>query len=451
MRDAVGPSVAVGCRFSAQEHLAGGLELDDTTRYAQALQAAGVDYLSVTTGVYESFVRIIPPMDFRAGWLLESAAAIRRAVEVPVMGVSRIVDPRVAEEALRAGQVDLVALGRALLTDPELPAKARDGRLGEIVSCIGCNQGCEARISHQLDVTCLVNPEVGRELIWPSLPVSAGGSATRRVAVVGGGPAGIEAARVCAERGHQVTLFERKDRLGGLIALAAALPDRGGWSVFLEQADRRLRASGAEVRLGEEIDDAGLAAIGADAVVLATGSEFEPYGDEFGSAALPVLTAEELLELAAPPGGRVVIVGSGAIGLGVAAWCAAAGAEAVVVAAEAAPVDPPGQGGLVGRLLGSGRVAFHYDREVRAVAPDAVELVRCGAIGPLFSESVEGVSAVVLTGTRRSRRTLGVLAPDAVPGTAARAAGALHAVGDCVEPRTALEAVYEGALAGRRI
>ena len=146
MRSVVPAGVAVGCRFSAQEHLAGGLQLDDTIEYARALERAGVDYLSVSTGVYASFVRIIPPMDFAPGWLLSTAAAVKRAVSVPVIGVSRVVDPLMADAAVSRGDVDLVALGRALLTDPEWPNKARDGRLDEIVWCIGCNQGCEARI-----------------------------------------------------------------------------------------------------------------------------------------------------------------------------------------------------------------------------------------------------------------------------------------------------------------
>jgi 2,4-dienoyl-CoA reductase-like NADH-dependent reductase (Old Yellow Enzyme family) len=130
IRAAVGPGVAVGCRFSAQEYLPGGLTLTDTVAYARTLVAAGVDYLSVSAGVYASFERIIPAMDVAAGWLLPTVATIKRAVPVPVIGASRIVDPLMAERAIAAGEVDLVAMGRALLTDPELPRKASDATRG---------------------------------------------------------------------------------------------------------------------------------------------------------------------------------------------------------------------------------------------------------------------------------------------------------------------------------
>jgi 2,4-dienoyl-CoA reductase-like NADH-dependent reductase (Old Yellow Enzyme family) len=439
IREAVGPALAVGCRFSAQEHLEGGLTLDDTTDYARALEAAGVDYLSVSTGVYASFVNIIPPMDFAPGWLLDAAATIRGAVGVPVIGASRIVDPRDADRAIAGGKVDLVALGRALLTDPELPRKARAGHAEEIVTCIGCNQGCEARISRQLDVTCLVNPHVGRERSLGAGPAPC----ARRVVVIGGGPAGMEAARTAAERGHEVTLYEREPRLGGLLALAAEVPDRPGWRTYLEQAERRLRASGVLVRLGEEAGPEQILAGAPDAIVIAAGAEFEPLDGLPPSPS--VITVVELFALAQPPSGHVVIVGAGAIGLGAASWCLAAGAEVTVVERDQIVGDPPGQGGLLERLEGTGRLHIRPDRELAAVGPSSAAVIRAGAIGPLFHETLPGISAVVLAGERRPRRGLDALAGE--HGIAAER----HLVGDCRHPRSALEAVYDGAVAGNGI
>ncbi len=441
MRRAVGPRLAVGCRFSADEELPGGLTLDETTRYAQALQAAGVDYLSVSAGVYASFVNIIPPMDYAPGWLLPTAAAIKRAVTVPVIGASRITDPETAERAIAAGEVDLVAVGRALLTDPELPRKAREGRRREIVSCIGCNQGCEARISAQRDVTCLVNPEVGREDAFALVRSRA----PKRVVVIGGGPAGMEAARVCAQRGHSVTLHDRGPRLGGMIALAGRLPERAGWRTFVEQAQRRVYDSGVDVRLNSEVDATSLTWSGADAIVLATGSRFTRPEPGYNRASVPTLTPSELLVDTPALTGRVVVVGAGAIGLGIAAWLADRGVDVTVTCPEPEIGDPEGQGGLVTRLATTGHISLESDTEVGEVGDSQVTLVRSGAIGPLCERVVTGVTAVVNAGEREPRRELSIHVRSALAGTP------VHLVGDCRAPRSALEAVYEGATVARRI
>jgi NADPH-dependent 2,4-dienoyl-CoA reductase/sulfur reductase-like enzyme len=390
----------------------------------------------VTGGVYASFVRIIPPMDYAPGWLLPTAATIKAAVDVPVIGVSRIVDPWQAEAAIAGGQVDLVALGRALLTDPELPRKTRQGRLDEIVSCIGCNQGCEARISRQRDVTCLVNPAVGREGAFSSVPPV---STRKRVAVVGGGPAGMEAARTCAERGHHVLLYERSDRLGGMIGLAAQLPDRDGWRTFVEQAERRLRSSGVEVHLGCEAGEAELD--GADAIVLATGSRFAIPQELVSDGSVPVVTPVHALTGGGSVPGRAVVAGAGAIGLGVAAWLVSRGAEVTVVSDQPEIADPQGQGGLIERLVESRRIQLVTDREVVKICDGAVELALSDAIGPLFSERVRGVSSLVWACSRHAVRELARFA----------SAREWYEIGDCRAPRTALEAVYEGADAARRI
>ncbi len=438
MKSAVPAGVAVGCRFSAEEHLVGGLQLDDTIEYARALERAGVDYLSVSTGVYASFVRIIPPMDFAPGWLLSTAAAVKRAVSVPVIGVSRVVDPLMADAAVSRGDVDLVALGRALLTDPEWPSKARDGRLDEIVWCIGCNQGCEARISSQRDVTCLVNPAVGRE---PGFRIVKA-AAAKNVVVVGGGPAGMEAARTGAERGHAVRLFERSMHLGGALALAAELPERPGWRTFIQQSERRLRAAGVDIRLGEEVGGDELAAEGADAVVLATGARFVLPGNAPSSPSVVALTPPGLMLGDKLPQGHVLVCGAGAIGLGVAAWLAAGNVRVTVVSAEPEIIDPPGQGGLVPRLLASGQVVLAPDRQVAGFDGDTAVLALAGSIGPLFAARVERVAAVVWTNERQSRTEL--RCEDA-------AAGEVYEIGDRRVARDALEAVYEGAFTGRLI
>jgi 2,4-dienoyl-CoA reductase-like NADH-dependent reductase (Old Yellow Enzyme family)/thioredoxin reductase len=438
MKAAVPGTVAVGCRFSAEEHLAGGLQLEDTIEYARALERSGVDYLSVSTGVYASFVRIIPPMDFAPGWLLSTAAAVKQSVSVPVIGVSRIVDPLVADAAILSGDVDLVALGRALLTDPQWPNKAREGRLDEIVSCIGCNQGCEARISRQRDVTCLVNPQVGREPGFDMVKAAA----AKSVVVVGGGPAGMEVARTCAERGHAVRLFEQAPHLGGALALAARLPERPGWQTFLEQSERRLRRAGVDITLGQGVTRDVLAAEGADAVVLATGARFVLPAYKPSSPEIAAMTPPELLLSERLPQGHVIVCGAGASGLGVAAWLAARKVSVTVVSTDPEITDPPGQGGLVPRLVASGHVTMAPERQLVDFEEGAAVLGLAGSIGPLFSERVEGVGAVVWATERQPRTELR---------RGDVSAGEVYEIGDRRSARDALEAVYEGAVTGRLI
>jgi 2,4-dienoyl-CoA reductase-like NADH-dependent reductase (Old Yellow Enzyme family)/thioredoxin reductase len=438
-RDNAPDHVTIGCRFTADEFQAGGIGLEDAVRYSRALEEAGVEYLSVSAGVYATWERTIPGMDYSPGWLIGHAATIKDAVAIPVIGVSRFTDPRDADRVIGAGKVDLVVFGRALLADPELPRKAEEGRLDEIVSCIGVNTGCIVRMAAQRDVTCVVNPATGREGEFGLEPAPE----PKRVLVVGGGPAGMEAATVAAERGHQVSLVERDDELGGLALLAGRLPHRGGWMTFVREATRRLERAGVEVQLGREVGAEDLRDAGADAVVLATGSEFArpeiPGGDE------AVLDAAALLAGGDVAAEHVVVAGDGAIGLGVAEWLAERGKQVSVVIEQEEVEDPDGQAGLVERLGASGRVGFHTDRMVRELRPGSVVIVRSGAIGALDEEELEGAEAVVLAGARRATGELAWLA------RTERLADEVHAIGDCDTPRSVLEAVAEGALVGRRI
>jgi 2,4-dienoyl-CoA reductase-like NADH-dependent reductase (Old Yellow Enzyme family) len=427
IRAAVPEHVVVGCRFSAEEFLPGGLTLSDTIPYARALVAAGADYLSVSAGVYASFKWIIPPMDTPPGWLLPHAREIRSAVDVPVIGVSRITGPAAAEQALEDGSVDLVAFGRAFLTDPEWPRKVFEGRADEQVSCIGCNQGCVERIADQRDVTCLVNPICGRETELLARPAAE----HRCILVLGGGPAGMEAARVAAERGHRVVLVERRAELGGQLRAARALPQRPGWEVFLAESGRRLTRAGVDVRLGTPLSRTLVDELRPDAVVLAVGSEYATDGVVGARPVDPL----ELLEHGIGEHRRALVLGDDATALGLGEWLATAGCETLVVG-ERAHFDEGPQTGLLDRLGALPGITLRSDRELRSASPKGVTIVQSRAIGPLFEEVFAPVDIVVDTTRRASLRR-----PEALAGVDA---SRIFPIGDCVAPRSALEAIEAG-------
>ena len=224
VRRSLGNNLLLGVRLT-EDFLEYGLALEDLRRIAPALESSGkLDYISVAAGTnygHKSATHIIPSHYFRPGQFAGLAQEIKDLVHVPVIGVGRINSPSLAEELLAEGRMDLVGMARELIADPDLPNKARSGRVGDIRPCIGCNQSCKGHQERDVPITCIYNPVSGNERDWADLDPA---SIAKRVVVVGGEPAGMEAARVAAERGHTVTLFERSDRLGGQINIAAAAP-----------------------------------------------------------------------------------------------------------------------------------------------------------------------------------------------------------------------------------
>jgi 2,4-dienoyl-CoA reductase-like NADH-dependent reductase (Old Yellow Enzyme family) len=440
MRKAARPGIVVGVRFSASEFLEGGLTVEDMALYAQILETAGAQYLSLSAGQYASFQVIIPPMDTPAGFLLPLVDRIKSGVSVPIVAVSRFADPRDADQAIAEGRVDMAGFGRAFLTDPEWPRKARGGRLDEIVHCIGCNQGCTARIALQRDVTCLVNPVCGRELELTAEPAAR----RKRVLVVGGGPAGLEAARVAAERGHEVVLCERGSELGGLTRIAGLLPYRDGWRVFVDDALRRIERSAVEVWLETEIDEDRIRELAPDAIVFATGSRYEPAPIRGAWEGL-VTDPAALLRAGEGGGARAVVIGGGMLALGVAEWLAQRGTEVTVVAAGDAVGDGLAQPNQLPRVLENPRISVETGTGVLRAAGGSVFIGLAGALGPLFERELAGVSVVVDSERRKSENGLAWLARTRA------LAPEIHEIGDCDAPRSALEAVYDGAVVGRAL
>jgi 2,4-dienoyl-CoA reductase (NADPH2) len=281
---AAAPGLAVVVRMNGADLMPGGISSAEAALAARAFAAAGADALLVSAGVYGSVPYTIPLLDDPEAPYVGGAAHVRAHVDVPVIAVGGFARPEVAEAALRRGDCDAVAVGRALLADPDWVAKARAGRAADIRPCIATVDTCAGMLAHGEAISCAVNPEVGRE----TRPPLARARRPGRVAVLGGGPAGMEAACRAAELGHEAVLVERQEQLGGALALAAKTPPLARLARLVEWYERRLDAAGVDVRLGET------ALADADLIVVATGARTEPPVLD-GYDELATWTVEDLL------------------------------------------------------------------------------------------------------------------------------------------------------------
>lgn len=283
--------------------------LEEGVRICQLLESYGYDALDVDTGTYDSFYYACPPMYLKRGYMVELAEKAKGVVSVPVIVGSRMGDVHVDEEAIAAGKFDAVALGRPMLADPDLPRKVEAGRPDKIRPCIACNQGCLARLFAQLPAGCAVNPEVCRDA---SYAVTAAPQ-KRRVVVVGGGVAGMEAARTARRRGHEVTLLERTDELGGHLLTGGAHDFKVEVRELNAWYQGELDDLGVDVRTGVEATPKLVDSLAPDAVVLAVGSA--PVTPAIEGADNPkCVGCVDALRDESKLGQHVVIVGGGLVG-----------------------------------------------------------------------------------------------------------------------------------------
>jgi 2,4-dienoyl-CoA reductase (NADPH2) len=302
----VGRGFPILYRISGEDFVEDGNTLEDNKNLVQWLVDEGVDCINVTGGWHETRVPQTT-MDVPRGHYAYLAEEISDVVDVPVIACNRINSPSIAEKILRRGRANLIGMSRAFIADPEFPEKVRSNRTVEIRNCIGCNLGCLDHVFMMEPVICAINPLAGFEL-----ERQLGKKGSGKIAVIGGGPSGMEAARILALRGFSVTLFEKSWHLGGLLNLASRVPLRGEHASYVVYMSRELKRLNVDLRLGKEVSAAAIGGGNYDCVVVAAGTiAAAPAID--GVEGSNVTSAYDLIETGQADLGRVGVLGGSSL------------------------------------------------------------------------------------------------------------------------------------------
>ncbi len=441
IRAKAGNDFVIGMRLSGNEMSFDGLDIDEMTEICTQLAADGVlDYLSVVAGSSSTLsgsVHIVPQMAMDTGYTAPFAASIKAKTDIPVFVTGRINQPQIAEEIIASGQADVCGMTRAMICDPEIANKARTGRSDDIRACIGCNQACIGHFHDGYPISCIQNPVSGRELKYG---VTNPTENSKSVLIIGGGPAGMKAAVIAAQRGHTVSLHERNAQLGGQVLLAQLLPTRSEFGGAITNLEHEMKEAGVSVHLNSDIDLAAISTINPDAVVLATGAT--PRRPAFdGDDTAHVVDAWQVLRNEVNVGGSVVVADWRAdwIGIGIAEKLAQEGCRVRLAINGYMPgqtIQMYVRDSAIGRLHSLGVEMIPYVRLFGA-DEDSVYLQHTMNGEPVICENVD--TLVLCQGHT----------PDNPFEEDLRRMGLeVHLAGDCLAPRTAEEAIFEGFKVG---
>ena len=422
VKDALGSEVVLSYRISAVEFVEGGLDLADVISFAKRLESQGVQIIHLSAGLNETLSamnRVIPPMSYPRGTLVQYTRIIKENVRIPVIAVQRINTPELAEQIVAEKGADLVATGRALIADPHWPMKAREGRTDEIRRCIACNQGCMERVVMEQSLSCLYNPEVGEEGIAHPLPAKK-----KRVAVLGGGVAGMEAAYVLATRGHEVALMEKKDRLGGSARLGSIPEPKREFRGVVEFLETQLQKLGVRIAFNQE----GLKQDQFDDIVVAIGANPRLPTQKKVMRYRVLLAGDVLQRQGKDLGDSIIVLGGGSVGIETAEYLRMLGKEVTVIEMLdriCGDLGPLNRVNLVERISGSG-IKIFLNTSVLELTEEGIRVLKEG------KEHVLGPpdSVVIAMGAR-------ALAPEPKG-----VEGQVHYIGDCRKPGNAMDAIH---------
>ena len=431
VRKTVGPDYPVWCRLSAQEYgMENGITLEETKQVVPMAIDAGAQAIHVSAYGRGSYTTKAPSPD-SPGFFVPLAEEIKKVASVPVIAVGRM-DAELAEQVLEEGKADLVAIGRRLIADPELPNKVAEGRLDDINPCTGCLECMERHLFAGQETACAVNAAMGREREYRIQPADK----VKKVVVAGGGPAGMEAARVAALRGHQVMLFEKEPRLGGQLNVAAIPPYKDDILPLIKYLARQVEKTGVEIRLGTEATSELITESKPDAVVVAVGGT--PTIPEIPGADRPsVVTVAGVLSGEAEVGRNVVIIGGGTVGCETAHFLAEKGKKVTVIemlkrmAADMLP------------MVRSRRMSGLREKQVAMLTGTTCEGITEGGVivtaGDGQKQTLQADTVILAVGYRANNAL-----SKALEGKVSE----VYCIGDSSQPRRIMDAINDGYRVG---
>lgn len=434
IRERVGEDFPLSFKISAQEFVPDGITVDESIEILKPLVQAGIDIVQVSAGNDATPEWISQPMFMEKACLADSAASIKNELDIPVMAVGRINDPLTANSIIEEGKADLVCIGRGLLADPEMPKKAKEGRLDEIRTCVACNT-CMESIFRKGRVECLVNPTLGREKEMEIHPTNT----PKKVMVIGGGPGGLNVAWVAAKKGHEVSLYEKQASLGGQLILGCVSNFKKELRSLIDFQKRQIKKYGVKCHLNIEATLDTVKDENPDVVILATGSvPIKPSIEGIDTPIVSVLA--QIFDGNRPIIKKTLIIGGGATGCEAALYLSENGCPVTIV--EKLPKIGMHIESITKRVilnkLEENNVRIVTEYELSRIAENGV-FIRNREGKEVF---LEGESVVIAIGTRPDNSLYDEINSQGIT---------IYQIGDCLEPRGAKAAISEGAEIGRAI